>query len=85
MDSYAQAVEEFRELVNTIFDPNSARLLEPYGTDGNLTFVLGQLNSLALNEKLSASQERQNQIDSELRELNSLALRAFNQLEHLKV
>lgn len=80
---FGKAIDELKREIQFIFDDNRVRGIDLYAKRGLLTYLVGNVNSIGLKEKQTASPEEQVAIERQLRDLNSYANRAFERLDFL--
>lgn len=84
--SLDEQLDELRQIVAPLFDEERAPTLshrELTALKGDLTYLLGSLNSVGLHEKLTASEERQKEIQKLLKEAERFSARALTILDKM--
>lgn len=80
---FGKAIDELKREIQIIFDDDRVRGIDLYAKPGLLTYLVGNVNSIGLKEKQTASPEEQVAIEHQLRDLNSYANQAFERLDFL--
>lgn len=77
------AINDLKREIAVIFDNEKLKGLDLYAKKGALTYLVGNVNSIALKERHTASVDRQIEIDSQLLEINAISNGAFARLDYL--
>lgn len=84
--SFSEVLQEFRQIIAPLFDEEQLDTLtsiELTSIRGNLTYTLGNLNTIGLKEKETASEDRRSEIDRLLREAERFSYKAFDSIDKL--
>lgn len=79
----SDAVSELRRAIAQILDDQKMRGVDLQAMQGSLTYFLGNVNTIALNQKQTLPIDRQAEIDALLKQLNAEANKAFERLDFL--
>lgn len=84
--SFESTLRELEELISPLFDDEESKDLtniEATQIRGNLTYLLGLVNTVGLGERETAFEERKAEIDSRLKEAENLSTSAFDRLDEM--
>lgn len=87
MEEFKAAVADFQREIELIFNEEQNKLFEPYAKQGEITYLIGLVNSLGLREreKVSKSPNEFSLISNALDGYNRQANQAFAKLDELKL
>lgn len=80
---FGAAVSELRQAIAQILDDKGLKGVDLEAIYGSLTYFLGRVNTIALQEKQTLPSDRHSEINALLNQLNSDANRAFERLDYL--